>query len=111
MKYSYQNFGRVVVFTLSGDFTIDDSEQLQRSVNERLDGGSRDVVFDCEHLEYVDSSALEVMLRTRERATNASGSVRLVKVDDTVRKILEMTRLDGAFQTAPSVEEAVRSLR
>jgi len=111
MKYSYQNFGRVVVFTLSGDFTIDDAEQLQRSVFERLEGGSRDVVFDCQHLEYTDSAALEALLRVRERAGEASGSVRLVKVDDTVRKILEMTRLDGVFQAAESVEDAVRSLR
>lgn len=111
MKYSYQNFGRVVVFTLSGDFTVDDAEQLQRTVTERMEGGSRDVVFDCEHLEYVDSAGLEAMLRTRERAAQSSGSVRLVKIDDTVRKILEMTRLDAVFQSAPSVEDAVRSLR
>jgi len=111
VKYSYQNFGRVVVFTLSGDFTVDDAEQLQRTVTERMEGGSRDVVFDCEHLEYVDSAGLEAMLRTRERAAQSSGSVRLVKIDDTVRKILEMTRLDAVFQSAPSVEDAVRSLR
>lgn len=111
MKYSYQNFGRVVVFTLSGDFTIDDAEQLQRAASDRLDSGSRDIVFDCEHLDYVDSAALETILRLRERVTTASGSLRLVKVDDTVRKILEMTRLDAAFQSAVSVEEAVRSLR
>ncbi len=111
MKYSYQNFGRVVVFTMSGDFTIDDAEQLQRSVFDRLDGGSKDVVFDCQHLEYVDSAAIEAMLRARERAAQSDGSVRLVKIDDMVRKILEMTRLDGVFQTAESVEDAVRSLR
>lgn len=111
MKFSYQNFGRVAVFTLSGDFTIDDAEQFQRSVSERLESGSRDVVLDCEHLEYVDSAALEAMLKTKTQAAASSGSVRLVKIDDTVRKILEMTRLDAVFQTATSVEEAVRSLR
>lgn len=111
MKYSYQNFGRVVVFTLSGDFTVDDAEQLQRTALERIESGTRDIVFDCEHLEYVDSAALETLLHLRERAGAASGSVRLVKVDDTVRKIFEMTRLDGVFQSAVSVEEAVRSLR
>jgi anti-anti-sigma regulatory factor len=51
------------------------------------------------------------MLRAREHAAKSDGSVRLVKVDDMVRKILEMTRLDGVFQAAESVEDAVRSLR
>lgn len=111
MKYSYQNFGRVVVFTLSGDFTIDDADQMLRSATERIGAGSRDVVVDCEHLEYLDSAALEALLRVRELAVEGGGSVRLVKVDDTVRKILEMTRLDGMFQAAESVEDAVRSLR
>lgn len=111
MKYSYQNFGRVVVFTLSGDFTIDDADQMHRSALERIEAGTRDVVVDCEHLEYLDSAALETLLRVREHTAEKGGSVRLVRVDDTVRKILEMTRLDGMFQSAESVEDAVRSLR
>lgn len=111
MKYSYQNFGRVVVFTLSGDFTIDDADQMQRSAIERIEAGTRDVVVDCEHLEYLDSAALETLLRVREQVAEKGGSVRLVKVDDTVQKIMEMTRLDGMFQSAESVEDAVRSLR
>ena len=111
MKISFQDHGHVSVLTLSGEYTHEDTERFSRMVSERMDTGVKDVILDCEHLEFVDSEGLESWLRARDRVAERKGQLRLVGLDDNVAKILEITRLDRAFQSHESIESAVRSLR
>lgn len=111
MKISFQDYGRTSVLTMSGEYTHEDTERFSRIVTERMDAGVKDVVLDCEHLEFVDSEGLESWVRARERLTAHQGQLRLVKPDDNVVKILEITRLDKSFQTHDDIESAMRSLR
>ncbi len=111
MKLSHQDYAHVTVLTLSGEFTAEDTERFTRAVSERFAAGVRDIVLDCEHLEFVDSAGLEAWLRARDQSAERRGQVRLVKLDSNVCKILEITRLERSFQAHDSLEDAVRSLR
>lgn len=111
MKLSHQDYAHVTVLTLSGELTADDAERFSRAVADRFAVGVRDVVIDCENLEFIDSSGLEAWLRVRDRAAERQGQVRLVRPDPNVSKILEITRLARSFQTHSTLEAAVRSLR
>lgn len=111
MKVSSQDYEHISVLTLSGDFTVDDLEQFKRVVADRRSAGVRDVLLDCENLEFIDSAGLESWLRVQEEIGAAGGQLRLVRPDDSVKTILALTRLDLAFESHPTVEAAVRSLR
>lgn len=111
MKMSYHDYGPVSVLTLSGEYTAEDADVFRRTCTDRRNTGARDIVLDCEHLEFVDSAGLESWLELQETLGNNGGQFRLVNLDDTVRKILELTRLDLAFEAHGSIENAVRSLR
>ena len=111
MKVSHQDHGHVSVLTLSGEYTAEDVDRFQRLALERFAASVKDLVLDCEHLEFVDSAGLESWLRLVEQTGERRGQLRLVKLDATVSKILEITGLDRALQAHDSVESAVRSLR
>lgn len=111
MKISFQDHGHVSVLTLSAEFTHEDTERFTRLVSERMAAGAKDIVLDCEHLEFIDSEGLECWLRARDRVAERHGQLRLVRLDDNVAKILEITRLDRSFQSHDTLENAVRSLR
>jgi len=108
---SFQDYDFITVLTLSGEFTAEDTDTFQRAVKERKKVGIRDVLLDCEHLEFVDSAGLENWLRLQEDLGMEGGQFRLVNPEETVTKILEMTRLDLAFESHKTVEQAVKSLR
>lgn len=110
MKSSFQDYEHVRVVTLSGEFTTEDADQFRRAVEDRA-GAVKHVVLQCEELEFVDSAALEAWLRLQESLGTKGGQLRLVSPDATILKILELTRLAPAFESHPSVEAAVRSLR
>lgn len=111
MKISYQDYEIVSVLTVSGDFTVEDVEQFKRVVNERVHSGVKHVLIDCENLEFIDSEGLEAWLRVQEMLGATGGQFRLVRPDETLSTILALTRLDLAFESLPTVEAAVRSLR
>jgi len=111
MKLSYQEFEHIAVLTLSGEYTAEDIEQFERSVNDRINAGARHIVIDCEHLEFVDSKGLESWIHLQTRLGEKGGQLRLVKPDETVSRILELTRLDLALESHKGLEQAVRSLR
>jgi len=111
MKLSYEDHGKVAVLTVSGELTTDQADAFRRACQDRFDVNARDVVLNLEHLSMVDSSGLELLLWLRDEVSSRDGQLRVVKLDDTVRKILELTRLDRRFEIHPTVESAARSLR
>ena len=111
MKISCQDYEHIAVLTLSGEFTADDHDTFKRTVDERMKQGARHVVLDCQHLEFIDSKALEDTIALQRTLGERGGQVRLVAPDETVSAILRLTRLDVALESHPSLENAVRSLR
>ena len=111
MKLSYEDHGKISVMTVSGELTSDQVETFRRSCLERYAAGIRDLVLDLEYLTFVDSSGLEALLEILDEGSERSGQLRLVRPDTTIRKILEVTRLERRFNIHDSIESAAKSLR
>ena len=111
MKLSYEDHGLITVITLSGELTSDQADTFRRAVTERFNAGARDVILNVEHLAMVDSAGLELMLWLLDEVGERGGQMRLVKPDELVSKILELTRLDRRFTLHETVESAGKSLR
>lgn len=111
MKISAQDYEHICVLTVSGDYTSEDVDSFRRVVDDHIAGGARHILLDCEHLEFIDSEALESLLRLRETLAPRNGQICLINPDENVAKILEITRLDRAFPAHSTVETAVRSVR
>jgi anti-sigma B factor antagonist len=111
MKLSYEDHNTVTVLTVSGEFTADQGDAFRRSCLDRFEAGVRDVVLDIEHMTLIDSTGLELLLWLVEEAADRNGQLRLVKPDDTVQLILEVTRLERRFDIHETIESAAKSLR
>lgn len=111
MKLNYEDHGPITVLTVSGELTTDQSDPFRRSCQERFEAGRRDVLLDVNELTLVDSAGLELLLWLSDQVAQRSGQLRLVGPDETIRKILEITRLDRRFAIHDTVEAAARSIR
>ncbi len=111
MKLSYEDHNTITVLTISGELTADQGDSFRRACQDRLNAGIRDIVLDMEYLTLIDSAGLELLLWLVDQVAENGGQVRLVKPDETVRKILQLTRLDRRFNTHDSIESAAKSLR
>ena len=111
MKLSYEDHDTITVLKISGDLTADQVDSFRRSCQDRFEAGIRHVVLNMEHLTFIDSAGLEVLLWVIDAAAERGGQLRLIRPDHTVSKILEISRLDRRFDIHDSIESAAKSLR
>lgn len=62
---------------------------LENELSDALEGIT-ELVLDFENLEYISSAGLRVLLSTQKKM-NAQGSMKVVKVNETVNEVFEVT--------------------
>jgi anti-anti-sigma factor len=112
MNVSAESYGHAVILNLKGEFTEDALAVIQQAVDHHLLSKDHviDLVFNMEAVPFVDSAALEYLLTLQERLAERLGQVKLVKCDENVLKILEVTRLDTSFELFKDNVEAVKAI-
>lgn len=55
------------------------------------------VTIDCSECEFIDSAGLTVLLALRTRVSREGGEVTLVQPSAAVRRLIEVSGLDGIF--------------
>jgi len=111
MNIRCEDYDHVSVLTVTGEFSVDTVDAFRQQVDERLGRKVRFFVVDLERTTFIDSKGLESLLWLQEQCDENLGQLRLCKPDDTCRKILNITRLDGRFDVFGDVTEAVKSMR
>jgi len=111
MKLSYEDHDTITVLTVSGELTSDQADAFRRASLDRFGAGVCDVVLDMEHMTLVDSAGLEILLWLMDEIRERGGRLRIVRPDETILKILHITRLEGRFDIHEDIESAAMSLR
>jgi anti-sigma B factor antagonist len=94
---------------LSGDLDYGECSTFRMSIDRILKSEPRAAVVDLSGLEYLDSSGLGLLLSMSKEYAVVGGRLVLV-TNETVDNILSLTRLNGIFATALTMEEAVQVL-
>lgn len=89
------NLNSLIAPQLKSDFTLFHAE------------GIPNFIFDISHVKFVDSSGLSAIL-TAKRLWDEDGSFILTGVNSpSVKKLIEISKLDTAFTIIPTVEESI----
>ena len=111
MKLSYEDHEAISVVTVSGELLADQSDAFRRTCQDRMQAGIRDIVLDLEYMTQIDSAGLEALLWIMDELAERHGQMRLVNPDETIKTVLEVTRLNRKFDVHDSIQAAAKSLR
>ena len=109
MTAAAEKYGDVVVITVESEFTGDTVQQFRRVAEEQLKDSNLWFVLDLEKTVSVDSSGLETLLWFRDEVESHTGLVKVCSLDDTCRKVFELTRFDRKFEVFDSATDAIKS--
>ena len=70
-----------------------------------------DFVIDFEKVDFMDSEGLETLLWIKRKCEDRFGQIKLVKLDENCRKILEITRLEHRFECHAELAAALKTMR
>ncbi len=98
------DFAHVVV---RGEIDVATAPTLREHLYAAVDRSSGPVIVDLLGVTFIDSTALGVLIGTRERAEQRGTGLRLVVEEARIIKIFEITGLTELFSIVPTVAEAV----
>jgi anti-sigma B factor antagonist len=111
MPLKSDTYNNVCVIAPTGDFTGDDTSDLQKQVEELIE--TKQIVafvIDFEKCGFIDSKGLSTLLWTKRRCEDLFGQLKLVNLDENCRKILEITRLSHRFECHQNLEAALKTM-
>ena len=112
MPIHTQDYEKVCVIGLQGDFTGEETAAAVAAVN---DGISKrqvvDYVLDFQTCTMIDSQGLETMLIIKRKCEELFGRVKLINLDEHCRKILEITRIEHRFECCRDLATALKTMR
>jgi len=111
MQVSAESYGQAVILNCKGELTTDTLDAFKKAVEHHLaEEQVRDLVLNLEAVPFIDSVSLEYMLGLQETLAERLGQVKLARLDENVAKIVEITRLESAFDRYEDLSEAVKTI-
>ena len=110
MNFSIEQLDGVTIVGVDGELTVTNRSELKERVLGRLDDGDRRFVIDFAKTGYIDSSGLGVLVSLSKRIREHSGRLRLAGLNEDLKTLFELTKLDTLFQITDTRAAALREL-
>jgi anti-sigma B factor antagonist len=106
--------GDVAVFTFTRGQIKD-----EREIFKKLDGlrsyvkfeNGRKVILDLSNLEYLSSAGIGRLVALLKKSKDGGGAFKLCSLQEPIREIFDLLRLNSIFDVYPSLEAALASFR
>jgi anti-sigma B factor antagonist len=109
MSFDVKKQGDITVIDVEGQLIVGNRQELKQKVLEELEKGGRKFLIDFSNTGYIDSSGLGVLVSLSKKIREQGGELRLANLNDDLRTLFELTKLDTLFHIATNREEALSS--
>lgn len=102
----------VTVMACSGTITLGQAANTFRNtLRELLQKGTRNLLLDLGGVTYLDSTGIGELVGAYTSAHSVNAQIKLARVPDKVRSLLEITRLNTVFELHDDLAKAVGSFK
>jgi anti-sigma B factor antagonist len=108
MAFQVNREGDVVVVDVNGQLIVGNRQELKQKVLEEVENGGRKFLIDFTETGYIDSSGLGVLVSLSKKIREQGGELRLSSLNDDLRTLFELTKLDTLFRISDSRAEALQ---
>ena len=95
------------VLALEGDIDLHVSPLVRESLNAMIKKKPERIVIDLSRTTYIDSAGMAELILALQEVESYGGQFFLSDLQETIRSIFEISRLDGIFRIFPTVDAAL----
>jgi anti-sigma B factor antagonist len=88
---------------------VGNRQELKDLVQAALDRGDRRLLINFSRTGYIDSSGLGALVSISKKIREAGGELRLSGLNEDLRSLFELTKLDTLFAIAETPKQALAS--
>ncbi|PYL38113.1 MAG: anti-sigma factor antagonist [Verrucomicrobia bacterium] len=97
------------VLSLEGEIDLHISPNVAASLNMMIEKKPKQLIVDLARVTYIDSSGLAALIEGMQNVQEYGGKFALAGLQEPVRTIFEIARLDQVFRIFPNVNAALAS--
>lgn len=109
MSFGVNKQDDITVVAVEGQLIVGNRQELKQKVLHELESGGRKFLIDFSGTGYIDSSGLGVLVSLSKKIREQGGELRLASLNDDLRTLFELTKLDTLFQISKNRDEALAS--
>jgi anti-sigma B factor antagonist len=109
MSFTISKQGEVSVVDVDGQLVVGNRQELKQTVLAELERGGRKFLIDFTSTGYIDSSGLGVLVSLSKKIREHGGELRLSHLNEDLRTLFELTKLDTLFHISETRELALQT--
>jgi anti-sigma B factor antagonist len=107
MGFVQSNANGVTIIRIVGQLIVGNRQELKTLVQEGMDRGETKFLIDCSETGYIDSSGLGALVTLSKKVREQGGELRIAGLNEDLRSLFELTKLDTLFAISPTSAEAL----
>ena len=107
MGFQVSEADGVTVIDVDGQLIVGNRQELKQKVLDELEKGGRKFLVDFTETGYIDSSGLGVLVSLSKKIREVGGELRLSTLNEDLRTLFELTKLDTLFRIADSRQDGL----
>jgi anti-sigma B factor antagonist len=112
MHISERRVDDVTILTLGGRMVLDEGDvPLRDHIDELVSQGRVKLVLDMQHVYYLDSAGMGMLVAKYLTVRRRGGTIKLVNLTNRTGRPLSVTRLTSVFEIFDTEDEALESFR
>lgn len=109
MSFIVNKENDVTIIDVEGQLIVGNRQELKEKVLQELENGGRKFLIDFARTGYIDSSGLGVLVSLSKKIREQGGELRLANLNEDLRTLFELTKLDTLFHIADTRERAMEA--
>jgi|TARA_B100000959_G_scaffold266941_1_gene309905 anti-sigma B factor antagonist len=107
LQIDIETFGSSTVLIPLGDIDLSKSSDLRTALRPIIDAIPDKIIVDLAHVPYMDSSGIATLIEGLQLSKNSNIRFMICSLQEGVRSIIELARLDQIFTIFDSREDSL----
>ena len=109
MNIKKEKIGNVSVLKIKGRIDTVHSSALEDEVNKQIGSGEKNLIFNCEEMNYISSSGLRVFLVAQKKTISINGKLYLCNMQPAIQEIFRISGFSNLFKIFDTQQEALEN--
>jgi anti-sigma B factor antagonist len=109
MDITIRESNDVVIMDINGEIDLYNVPDIKETIKAQMEGSKTNIIINLDKVSYIDSSGIGVLISSLSNLKKAGGSLKIINVYASVRKVFELTKLTSFFDIYDSEQEALAS--
>jgi len=94
-----------IVLKLNDNINSQTIEEFEETLKKYVKDGILKIVIDLKDIEFISSQGLGVLVINYKPLAEKDGFIALLNLNDSIKRVMEITRLDKVISVAKSLDE------